>query len=116
MAKIKKHVYNPLKVRGQDIVSLYSLPRKTEFIKELKKISEIDKISIVSDKMFHTMLGDPRRKEYSATLISLILEIEYQKLLNNMKLVSTEVPKEKANSVSQRCDYICEIDDTVVTV
>lgn len=53
--------FSSLKERGKEITTLYSLPLNKENIQELKPRSEIDKISIVSDTMFHAIFNHPKK-------------------------------------------------------
>lgn len=108
--------FSSLKEKNNKVKFLYDYPLGKDNILKLEDIKEIDKISIISDTMFHAMFNNPKRLMYSAYLISLFLDIEYEILLKNMRLTSTDVPKDKEASINQRCDYVCEIGDTVITI
>ena len=63
-----------LKVRNQNIETLYSLNINNEFILETKPRDQIDKISIVNDDMFHTMFNHPNGKKYVSFILSKLLD------------------------------------------
>ena len=87
-----------------------------EFILETKPRDQIDKISIVNDDMFHTMFNHPNGKKYVSFILSKLLDIDNNKLLKDMQIISNVVPKDKKKIVSQKCVFVCQIDDTLVTI
>ena len=98
--------FSTLKERRNKITTLYSLPPRSDNVWKLKPRSEIDKISIVSDNMFHTIFNHPKGKKYIAYLISLFLKIDNDTLLKNMKIISNDVPKNKVSNISQKCVFV----------
>lgn len=111
-----KEKYPFLKVRGQEITTLYSLPINIEYKKEMMGSNETDKISIVFDDMFHALFNHPGRIKFPARLLSYILNVPFEILMSSLKITSSEVPKEKRKSIGQRSDLVCELDDTVITI
>lgn len=105
-----------LKERRNEITTLYSLGRKTEYAWKTKPRKEVDKLSIVSDNMFHAMFNHPKGKKYIAYLLSKFFKIDNDKVLETMEIISNDVPNNKASSVSQRCDCVCVVDNTVITI
>lgn len=111
-----RNEYPFLRVRGQEITTLYSLPKNNKYKKELKAPELIYKISAVADPMFHALFNHPGRIKFPARLLSYLLNIPFEVLVKNMKLTTSDVPKEKESSITQRSDLVCELDDTVITV
>ena len=105
-----------LKVRNQNIETLYSLNINNEFILETKPRDQIDKISIVNDDMFHTMFNHPNGKKYVSFILSKLLDVDNNKLLKDMQIISNDVPKNNKKILSQKCDFVCQIDNTVITI
>ena len=95
MKMTKNDVFPSLKERRNEITTLYSLPPRSDNIWILKPRNQIDKISIVSDNMFHTIFNHPKGKKYIAYLISLFLKIDNDTLLKHMKIISNDVLKIK---------------------
>ena len=57
------------------------MSRKNSYeLKELKELKKGERIPIVSDTMFHVMLNNSSRKQYSAYLIALVLNLDYEKV------------------------------------
>ncbi|MBQ3306626.1 MAG: Rpn family recombination-promoting nuclease/putative transposase [Bacilli bacterium] len=83
---------------------------------EITKLKEGEKPSILSNTMFKTMFYHSDRIKYSAKLLSYYLDISYEDLLNNIKLVKNELDKEKNDSKEERCDYVCEIRNTKINI
>ena len=105
-----------LKVKEDKLKNLYdfkiSKKRAIEFSKRHKGM----KISIMSDSMMKAMFMNTKRLKYSAKLISYFIDIEYEKLLDNMELVKNELDKEKEESKGERADYVARIDDTTISI
>ena len=59
----KNDVFPSLKERRNEITTLYSLPPRSDNIWILKPRNQIDKISIVSDNMFHTIFNHLKGKK-----------------------------------------------------
>lgn len=57
-----------------------------------------------------------KRLIYRAYFISLFIDIDYKLLLKNMKLTTSEVSKSNASSINQRCDYVCEINGSIIGI
>lgn len=108
--------FSSLKVRNQSIETLYSLPVDREYIWKTKPRDQIDKISIVNDLMFHTMFNHPNSKKYVSFILSKFLDIDNNKLLKDMEIISNDIPKNKIKNIFQRCDFVCNIDNTVITI
>ena len=96
--------------------AIYLLPIKFEYKKELKSREKIDKISAVADPMFHALFNHPGRIMFPARLVSYILDIPFDTLVTNMKIVGNEVPMDKESNISQRCDCVCEIEGSLLTI
>lgn len=109
-----KHSF--LKIRGQNITTLYSFPITYEYKKDALKQETPDKISIVFDDMFHALFNHPGRIKFPARLLSYILDIPFETLMSNLKLTSSDVPKENRKSIGQRSDLVCELENSVITI
>lgn len=108
--------YSSLKVRNDKITTLYSLPISKKYKKDLKKSNEVYKLSIVNDSMFKALFGNPARIKFPARLISYLLDVPFETLLENMKVAASDVPKEKEKSANQRSDLVCELEDKVIII
>ncbi len=64
--------------------------------------------------MFHTMFNYPNGKKYVSFILSKLLD--NNKLLKDMQIISNDVPKNKEKIVSGKCDFVCNFDDTLVTI
>ena len=77
---------------------------------EARKIEEGEKMSFVSDVFWKVMFLNSKRLKYSCILLSCIIKVEYEKLLKNLKLVSTEFNRDNLKSKAERGDYVAELD------
>ena len=95
------------------------MKRNKDFIYKLKKLEDLgdnEKPSILSNTMFKTMFYNTKRIKYSAKLLSYYLDISYEELLNNIKLVKSELDKEYNDSKEERSDYVCDIDGSKINI
>ncbi len=83
---------------------------------ELKTLNKGDRIPLVSDTMFHTMINNSSRKKYAAYLISLVLNMDYDDVYNNLILISENLDKSKYNESKKEVDFVCKINDEVVGI
>ena len=100
MKMTKNDVFPSLKERRNEITTLYSLPPRSDNIWILKPRNQIDKISIVSDNMFHTIFNHPKGKKYIAYLISLFLKIDNDTLLKHCEINETIITVKMNNNSS----------------
>lgn len=105
-----------MKIRNISCNLLYNYEKSNKNIIKLKNRNEIDKVSIVSNIMFKTMMQSEKRIKYSAYLISLLVDITYEKLLKNIKLATPELDKKYFVEKGEICDYIAEIDNTKINI
>ena len=82
-----------------------------EILKEKK-----EKISIVSDAMFETMINNESRKKYAAYLISLIFNFDYKSVLETLILEKEKLNKEKTYDSKRTVDFVCTINDIVYSI
>jgi predicted transposase/invertase (TIGR01784 family) len=87
-----------------------------KLILKLRELGEGEKVSIISDVMFKTMFQNSKRIKYSAKLISYFIDVSYEKLLNNLRLVQNDFDNEKYYSKGERGDYVAEIDGTHINI
>ena len=75
---------------------------------KLSKLNEGDIIPIVSDVMFETMFNNTKRKKYVSYLLSLILNEDYNELLNGIVFVKGTMDKNNVYDSKKTVDLICE--------
>lgn len=105
-----------MKIRNTSCKLLYDYEKSRKNIISLKDRSEIDKVSIVSNTMFKSMLQSERRIKYSAYLISLLVDVSYEKLLKKIRLATPELEKKYFVEKGETCDYVAEIDNTKLNI
>lgn len=105
-----------LKIKDDKCKRLYDFKISKERAIEFSKRHKGMKISLMSDSMMKAMFMNTKRLKYSAKLISYFIDIDYDKLLNNMTLVKNELDKEKEQSKGERADYVARIDDTTISI
>ena len=87
-----------------------------DYVVEIKKLKKGQKASIVSDTMFKTMFQNKNRIKYSVKLLSYILDISYDELLDKIRLYKNETDKKYNSDKNERCDYVAEIDGSYVNI
>ena len=97
---------------------LYDKPFDNEYrIKFPHKLDRrSQKISCIEDSMFKTMLFSNERLKYSCKLLSLLLDISYEELLENLKLDKNALDKLKKKDKNQNVDYVGKIYDTYINI
>lgn len=108
-----------LNIRNYQKTNLYDLKKSKDFILEIKKFKELgknEKPSILSNTMFKTMFYHTKRLKYSVKLISYYLDISYEELLKNIKLVKNELDKEFNDTKEERSDYVAEINGSKINI
>jgi len=83
---------------------------------KLRDIKEGEIIPLVSDVMFHTMLNNSKRKKYVSYLLSLILEEDYEEILNNIEFVKDELDKENFYDSKRTVDLVCRIKEKIYNI
>ena len=86
---------------------------------ELKKIEELKKgerIPIVSDTMFHVMLNNSSRKQYSAYLIALVLNLDYEKVYDSLIFVNNKLDREKYKDSGKTVDFVCRLNGKIIGI
>ncbi len=100
-----------------DCIENYTVVKSDKkLILKLRELGEGEKVSIISDVMFKTMFQNSKRIKYSAKLISYFIDVSYEKLLNNLRLVQNDFDNEKYYSKGERGDYVAEIDGTHINI
>ena len=105
-----------LNIKKYPIYPLYEQKVSTEYKVEIQSLKEGEKPSIMSDTMFKTMFFNQNRIKYSCKFFSYFLEVSYEDLLMNLKLVKNELDKEKEQTKGERCDYVALIKDTYLNI
>lgn len=62
------------------------------------------------------MFQNENRIKYSAKFLSYFIDVDYEVILNNIKLGNNEIDKEKEFDRALRCDYIANLDDTILNI
>ena len=83
---------------------------------ELRDIKKGDIMPLVSDVMFHTMLNNSNRKKYVSYLLSLILEEDYEEILNSIEFVKDELDKESIYESKKTVDLVCKINNKIYNI
>ena len=108
-----------LNIKNDNKINLYDLEKDKSFIlkmKKLKDMKENEKPSILSNTMFKTMFYHTKRLKYSVKLISYYLDISYEELLKNIKLVKNELDKEFNDTKEERSDYVAQINGSKINI
>ena len=90
--------------------------KTSKYAIKFEKLSKGKKISLMNDNMFKTMFVNSKRVKYGAKLISYFVESSFEELLENIRLLNNEVDKENVYSKGQRCDYVAQINDSIVNI
>lgn len=85
-------------------------------MKKPEKITEDYKMPILSDCFFKTMFLKEGRKKYSCLLLSYLLNIPYDKLLESLKFGKNELDKRKNISKGEKADFIAHLDDATIDI
>ena len=108
-----------LKIRNYNKTNLYDLERSKDFVLKLKKLEDMgenEKPSILSNTMFKTMFYNSKRLKYSVKFISYYLDISYEELIKNIRLVKSELDKESNDMKEERSDYVAEINNSKINI
>lgn len=62
------------------------------------------------------MFVNSNNVKYGAKLISYFVDVSYEELLDRIRILNNEVDKDNVYSKNQRCDYVAQIDDTIVNI
>ena len=81
----------------------------------LKDIEKGEIIPLVSDAMFHTMFNK-KHKKYVAYFISLVLEKDYNQILNSITFLNNELDKDGAKRPKRSVDLVCEVDEEIINI
>ena len=74
------------------------------------------KMSFVSDAFWKVMFLNSERLKYSCKLISCIIEVEYEYLLDHLTLISTDFNRENLKSKAERGDYVADINGQKICI
>ena len=74
------------------------------------------KMSFVSDAFWKVMFLNSERIKYSCKLISCIIEVEYEYLLDHLTLISTDFNREDLNSKAEYGDYVADINGQKICI
>ena len=66
-------------------------------------------IAAVSNTMFYTMFNNTKRKKYVAYFLSLVLEKDYNEILNNIKFSKSILDKERYHNKGETVDLVVNV-------
>jgi len=96
---------------GGDNIDLLSKKISYELSYDLRDIEKGDAIPLVSDTMFYTMFNNSKRKKYVAYFLSLILEEDYNEILENIEFEKENLDKLNISDSKKTVDLICKVKD-----
>lgn len=105
-----------LNLKEYPIKRLYDYRVSKKYAVELGPLQEGEKISLMSDSMFKTMFFNENRMKYSCKFLSYFLDVSYEKLLQNIRLIKNELDKRNENDKGERCDYAAAIEDSILNI
>ena len=105
-----------VKLKGEIYQELYELERDKEQVFSIKELNKGEKASLLSDIMFKSMFQNDERIRYSCRLLSHFLDMDYEELLSKIKLVKNDVNKKYNTDKNERCDYVTEIDGSIINI
>ena len=83
---------------------------------KLKERKKGDKIPIVSDTMFQTMINNEERKKYASYLIALSLNKSYDQVYESIIFVNNKMENEKEIEKRRTVDFVCKIDNEIIGI
>ena len=93
------------------------MSRKNSYeLKESKELKKGERIPIVSDTMFHVMLNNSSRKQYSAYLIALVLNLDYEKVYDSLIFVNNKLDREKYKDSGKTVDFVCRLNGKIIGI
>ena len=90
-----------------------------EFKYELKSSKELqsnDIIPMVSDTMFHIMLGSEKNKKFLCYFLSLVLKRNYQEIYDNIKFIKNEIDNDNYYDAKKTLDLIIKLDGKLYNI
>ncbi len=73
-------------------------------------------IPITSDCMFKTIFGREENIKFPCYLLSYLIDMSYEELLNNLKFTKNETGKEKKEDSNYRQDLVVTLDDISINI
>ena len=73
-------------------------------------------IPITSDCMFKTIFGREENIKFPCYLLSYLIDMSYEELLNNLKFTKNETGKEKKEDSNYRQDLVVTLDDVSINI
>ena len=75
-----------------------------------------EKKPIVSNTMFQTMINNEKRKEYASYIISLLLDIDYNKVYDGIEFMKDHLDREKEVHQGKTVDFVCRVDGEIIGI
>ena len=95
---------------------LYSLGSDNKKKFKLSNSPKGKKVTIVSNTMFKTMFQNNNRIKYSCYLISFFVNMSYERLLKNIRLIKNEVNMKYIDDKNESCDYVADVNGALVNI
>ena len=107
-----------LRNKKKTYLSDYTPTSKNKIVnkKFTSEMTEYDQISIVSNAMFFTMLGNSERKRFICKLLSGLLDVSFEELMENSDYYKNEFDKDTVDAKSERGDLILTINNDFISV
>ncbi len=105
-----------IQLRNNKCELLYNLKLNNKNRLYFERIKKGNKASILADTMFKAIFQNENRMKYSCKLISYFVDINYEELLKKIKLVKSELNMEDIKVKNERCDYVAEVDDSLINI
>ncbi len=103
---------------GMEILDiLYSLELNTK--DSFKKLEENEKgkmMPIITNLAFNTLINNESRIKYAAYIIALVLNEDYEEVLNNLTIEKPTIDKITNNEAEKRLDCLCKYHDTWIDI
>ncbi len=97
----------------------YPITLENRIINKRKRIEEVEEneqVSIVSDSMFKTMLNNEKRIEFPCKLLSNLLDISYEELLESLTLSKNEFDKDSIESKGERGEFLAKVGENYISI
>lgn len=96
--------------------TILELPISRENAYELKKLKKGERIPLVSDIMFHTMLNNESRKKYVSYLLSLLIHKNQKEIEENITFIKNKLDKENYYTSNKTVDFVCKVKDKIYNI
>ena len=105
-------------IRLKDSTLDFTKTRKISYEKgsKIEKFKDGSIIPIINDEMFKTLFSREENIKFPCKLLSYILDISYEELLEHLHFTKNETGKKKKEETSYRQDLVVEINGMVINI